>query len=342
LTAHGAAQLELGSVADAEEDLSSGWSAAEQAGLRCQQMICASRLALVQAERGELSAAHHAADAVRRLAPCPGQAPTVHCAHAHLALAIVDAQRDLVPDALAHLDVAARAGGVLPPPEIARPAARLRGQLYDGAALQAARRRPLDHGVAGRGDDPRSAVNAARAQLDDGDAIRALELLPSWESGPDGAFGLALRLEAGVIAALAQRASGRPKEASRLLENLLRMAEPDGYRRVFTRAGQPLRDLLLDHLDSGTAYWTTVHSLIGAMGVPVRPQVPQRAISVPLTDRELTVLRYLQSILSNGEIAAEMTVSVNTVKTHVRSIYRKLDTNHRRGAVRRARELHLL
>jgi LuxR family maltose regulon positive regulatory protein len=74
----------------------------------------------------------------------------------------------------------------------------------------------------------------------------------------------------------------------------------------------------------------------------VRPQRPKLAVSEPLTDRELTVLRYLQSVLSNGEIAAEMTVSVNTVKTHVRSIYRKLDTNHRRDAVRRARELHLL
>jgi LuxR family maltose regulon positive regulatory protein len=345
LTAHGAAQLELGSVADAEADLSSGWSAAEQAGLRCQQMICASRLALIQAERGELSAANHAADAVRRVAPCPGQPPTVHCAHAHLALAIIDAQRDLVPDALAHLDVAARAGGVLPPPEVAGPAARLRGQLGDGAAIQAARRRPPEYRRAGLGDDqrePGSAVNAARAQLDDGDPTRALELLPSWESRPDGALGLGLRLEAGVVAALAQRASGHRREASRLLESLLRMAEPDGYRRVFTRAGQPLRDLLLDHLDSGTAYWTTVDSLIGAMGTPVRPPAPPPAVSEPLTDRELTVLRYLQSILSNGEIAAEMTVSVNTVKTHVRSIYRKLDTNHRREAVRRARELHLL
>ena len=61
-----------------------------------------------------------------------------------------------------------------------------------------------------------------------------------------------------------------------------------------------------------------------------------------LTERELTVLRYLQSILSNGEIAAELMLSVNTVKTHVRSIYRKLQTSRRRETVRRARELRLL
>lgn len=65
-------------------------------------------------------------------------------------------------------------------------------------------------------------------------------------------------------------------------------------------------------------------------------------VPLPLSERELTVLRYLQSILSNAEIAAEMSISVNTVKTHVRSIYRKLDADTRRDAVRRARSLQLL
>jgi len=62
----------------------------------------------------------------------------------------------------------------------------------------------------------------------------------------------------------------------------------------------------------------------------------------PLTVREQTILRYLQSILSNVEIASELSLSVNTVKTHVRNIYRKLDATRRGDAVRRARELHLL
>jgi LuxR family maltose regulon positive regulatory protein len=54
------------------------------------------------------------------------------------------------------------------------------------------------------------------------------------------------------------------------------------------------------------------------------------------------VLRYLTSALSNVEIADELYVSVNTVKTHIKSIYRKLSTTRRRDAVRRARELRLL
>ncbi len=54
------------------------------------------------------------------------------------------------------------------------------------------------------------------------------------------------------------------------------------------------------------------------------------------------MLRYLTSSLSNVEIAAELYVSVNTVKTHIKSIYRKLHTTGRRDAVRKARELRLL
>jgi len=62
----------------------------------------------------------------------------------------------------------------------------------------------------------------------------------------------------------------------------------------------------------------------------------------PLSEREVTVLRFLPTMLSNNEIASEMFVSVNTVKTHLKHVYRKLDVTNRRDAVRRARDLHLL
>ncbi|WP_285902628.1 helix-turn-helix transcriptional regulator [Frankia sp. AiPs1] len=61
-----------------------------------------------------------------------------------------------------------------------------------------------------------------------------------------------------------------------------------------------------------------------------------------LSDRELAVLSYLPTMLTTAEIAAELYVSVNTVKTHLKSVYRKLDVPRRRDAVHRARELHLL
>jgi LuxR family maltose regulon positive regulatory protein len=62
----------------------------------------------------------------------------------------------------------------------------------------------------------------------------------------------------------------------------------------------------------------------------------------PLTSRERTVLRYLQGTLSHVEIAALLYISVNTVKTHVKNIYRKLGADRRKEAVRLARELRLL
>ena len=70
-----------------------------------------------------------------------------------------------------------------------------------------------------------------------------------------------------------------------------------------------------------------------------RPSQPPPAL---LTGREREVLERLAEGLSYEQIALTLSVALNTVRTHVRSIYRKLDTNHRRETVRRARELHLL
>lgn len=162
----------------------------------------------------------------------------------------------------------------------------------------------------------------------------------------DGERPLGLRIEAGLIEALAARRGGDSRTASQALERALALAEPEGFRRPFTRAGTAARDLLVEHLDSGTACWSLVNELVAAADehpVPAAPPSPAPpALAEPLTERELTILRYLQSILSNTEIAVELSLSVNTVKTHVRNIYRKLDAARRRDAVRRARELHLL
>jgi LuxR family transcriptional regulator, maltose regulon positive regulatory protein len=71
-------------------------------------------------------------------------------------------------------------------------------------------------------------------------------------------------------------------------------------------------------------------------GLPVPPQAGE------LSPGELRVLRYLPTNLSRPEIAGELSVSVNTVNTHLRRIYAKLGANDRSSAVQRARELRLL
>ncbi|MFI7433970.1 helix-turn-helix transcriptional regulator [Micromonospora haikouensis] len=188
------------------------------------------------------------------------------------------------------------------------------------------------------------AVALARVELRAGDPAAAARALPPWD-GPEAAtWPLPVRLDAGLLDAVLAGRAGDARRAGRMLERVLELAAAEGFRRPFTRAEPGVRDLLAAHLDSGTAHWPTVSDLVRvAQEPPARPgPAPGRALDEPLTERELTILRYLQSILSNVEIAAELSLSVNTVKTHVRNIYRKLDATRRREAVRRARELHLI
>ncbi len=191
---------------------------------------------------------------------------------------------------------------------------------------------------------PAPAVALARVELRAGDPAAAARALPSWDGPEAAAWPLPVRLDAGLLDAVLAGRAGDARRAGRTLERVLELAAAEGYRRPFTRAEPGVRDLLAAHLDSGTAHWPTVSDLVwAAQEPPARPgPAPGRELDEPLTERELTILRYLQSILSNVEIAAELSLSVNTVKTHVRNIYRKLDATRRREAVRRARELRLI
>jgi LuxR family transcriptional regulator, maltose regulon positive regulatory protein len=131
--------------------------------------------------------------------------------------------------------------------------------------------------------------------------------------------------EAYLLRAVADQELGDHTAAVGWLRRALDLAAPEGYRRVFVEGGAPVRPLLADHL-----HWdSTHHLLVGAL---------LERLVVPLSEREQVVLRYLSSRLSAGELY----VSLNTVKTHIKSIYRKLDTNRRWDAVKRARQLQLL
>ncbi|WP_428833208.1 LuxR C-terminal-related transcriptional regulator [Micromonospora coerulea] len=233
--------------------------------------------------------------------------------------------------------------------------AQLRGAVGDLDTARGLLRDALGPADRDTGAGPSAAESAAlgvalaRVELRAGDTRAAAHAVPDWSAPEAESWPLPVRLAAGVLDAVLARSGGDDRRAGRLVERVLDLAEPDGYRRVFTRAEPGVRDLLAAHLDSGTAHWPTVSDLVrGADSrradepVEHRPGRPERALDEPLTERELTILRYLQSILSNVEIASELSLSVNTVKTHVRNIYRKLDASRRREAVRRARELRLI
>ncbi|WP_435821048.1 LuxR C-terminal-related transcriptional regulator [Micromonospora musae] len=188
------------------------------------------------------------------------------------------------------------------------------------------------------------AVALARVELRAGDPRAAARALPDWAAPEAERWPLPVRVDAGLLDAVLARHGGDERRAGRTLEQVLDLAGPEGVRRVFTRADPAVRDLLAAHLDTGTAHWSMVSDLVRGADEPAErgPVESGPTLEEPLTERELTILRYLQSILSNVEIASELSLSVNTVKTHVRNIYRKLDATRRREAVRRARELRLI
>jgi LuxR family maltose regulon positive regulatory protein len=117
-------------------------------------------------------------------------------------------------------------------------------------------------------------------------------------------------------------------------------------------------DLLLAQLAAGTGYADIITDVMGgqagdpAAGGPTAAEAaadeppaapPARPPGIqPLTERELIILRHLPSMLSTPEIASMLCVSANTVKTHVKNVYRKLGVGRRRDAIRRAREVGLI
>ncbi|MEV6844445.1 LuxR C-terminal-related transcriptional regulator [Actinoplanes sp. NPDC051411] len=170
---------------------------------------------------------------------------------------------------------------------------------------------------------------------------------PYLADGPD--TSLTCRCAAGVTVALAAEAVGDRPAVVRGLEVALTVADEQDHRRAFTAAGHRLRSLLEAVAPTMASYAPVVAALAAPPEAPAGPGLarpPGPAVDgptvEPLTSREMTVLRYLQGTLSHVEIAALLYISVNTVKTHVKNIYRKLGAARRTQAVRVARDLRLL
>ena len=133
-------------------------------------------------------------------------------------------------------------------------------------------------------------------------------------------------------------------DAAASLERSLDLAEPAGLSRLIVEHGNVVRPLLHRHVRHGTAHPAIVGEALATLehrgGERSRPVAV--LLAEPLSEREQAILRYLPTMMSNHEIAGELFVSVNTVKTHLKAIYRKLDASGRREAVQRGRELGLM
>jgi LuxR family maltose regulon positive regulatory protein len=130
-------------------------------------------------------------------------------------------------------------------------------------------------------------------------------------------------------------AAGERPAARRALQAALAVAEPIDALRPFAQAGAGIREMLVHQHGSFGASEAFVDRALAAGAGAAHSEAT-------LSERELTVLRLLPSLLSLGEIAADLAVSVNTVKSHVRSIYAKLGVSSRRLAVLAAHERGLL
>lgn len=165
-----------------------------------------------------------------------------------------------------------------------------------------------------------------RGRVESGSSQAALEWLGRLQAAATEAGRSGSMLEIGVLQALAHDADGDQPAAVEALRAVLdRVPESDSYRRLYLDEGSPMSALLDRVLDaSGTS-----------------PDHAGASVAA-LSRRELQVLRMLDGELTGPEIARELYVTLNTLRTHTKHIYIKLDVTTRAAAVRRGRERGLL
>jgi LuxR family transcriptional regulator, maltose regulon positive regulatory protein len=380
LLAVGAAYLYQANLAAAEPVLSDALFLAR--GLRLTQCRIAvlRQLALVNAFRGALRAAVRCTDEIFAEATTGNRQFGQGSAWADLALAEVFYQQDRLADASQCVERALDAsalGDLTPSSLVTFIRCRVRGaggDRYAAAIALAATRRQLyvghTHPVVAQllqlaESDLRLAAGqtvTARRLLDE--LNPPPQLLP-WaalsrakvclaERRPTAAVaalrpemdasnaGPAWTVEAALLYAEALVGQGDRSLAEPWIARALEAAAPDGIRRPFSARGRTAYELLSAWQPDDPEHRRLVDELVASLGTPAVELDGADTQAEPLTERELTVLRYLQGMMSTAEIAAVLFVSINTVKTHIKSIYRKLGAGRRREAVERAHQLHLL
>ncbi|HMM94997.1 LuxR C-terminal-related transcriptional regulator [Phycicoccus sp.] len=145
-----------------------------------------------------------------------------------------------------------------------------------------------------------------------------------------------------LVRALAAEAEGDVARARRDLEEALVLAAPHGFRRLFLDEGDRCLALLEDLAREGTPTVSDLARLVLGAATSAGAAAAERSRDGLLSERELEVVRLLASELSGPEIARSLFVSVNTLRSHTKHIFTKLDVTTRRAAVRRAGELGLL
>jgi LuxR family transcriptional regulator, maltose regulon positive regulatory protein len=378
LNNYGTGLLWSGADKEAERSLREALGSVPQ-GPEVARMNALGHLGLIAASAGRLRMAHEHAIAAVDLANVRGWQTLEQVSAAYLALALVNFQwNDLEEaDRLLHLGLAAQplhtdrlpstamqitqvrvltargrlahAGELLrevvrapiawePPAFLTRwqKLAEAELDLARGDAAGAVRRLTLSDEHSPIADQERACL--ARALLLNGDPDKAAQLVAPLH---DLAVDRAAEVEAWLIAAVLASNKREDHRANAAAQRAIGLAIDDEIRRPFTLFdGQGLPRLLAHLLRVIPVSQALAREFLS--GLPHHNQRPfSGGLIEPLTDRELTVLEHLPTMLSNAEIAGEMYVSVNTVKAHLKTLYRKLDVSSRREAITRARALNL-
>ncbi|MFF2888739.1 LuxR C-terminal-related transcriptional regulator [Paenibacillus sp. NPDC057967] len=192
-------------------------------------------------------------------------------------------------------------------------------------------------------------VTLARIWLMQGKTDIAIRKLRQAEKAAFRADRLGSRIEIGLLLAIAYDLQGKPSSSTEALDQVLRLAEPEGYVRLFLDEGQVVRRLLTDRLATGLAsgirqyvgkLLTSFEAELGTHAAESRADL--RAEVDSLTSRELDILKCMADGLSNSEIASHLFLSLGTVKRYSHHIYQKLNVKNRVQAITKAKGQRLI
>jgi len=176
------------------------------------------------------------------------------------------------------------------------------------------------------------------------DLLRAEQVLEQRQNAIKSLEDTQNMLTGYITLALVKDGLGKLDEADKTIIQALSLGAQHGYLRIFLDEASPMEKLIQRVTHQGDVF-SYARQLLDAFHQPAhaeRTAPPSRVLIEPLTEREQDVLRLMAAGLTNPEIAQELYLGLNTIKTHTRGIYGKLGVNNRTQATIRARELGLV